>query len=144
MICPECKQENMTGALFCDECGAKLTSDEAPVAVATAESNLKIVLKDSGQEVPLPDKPEIIMGREDPVSGIFPDVDFTPFGGDEGGVSRLHAKIVKEGTVYKIEDLGSTNATVVNKQRLNPHTPVMLKSGDEIRFGKVAFEFKAA
>lgn len=143
MICPECKQENMTGALFCDECGAKLTSEEAPVTAA-AESNLKIVFKDSGQEVSLPDKTEIIMGREDPVSGIFPDVDFTPFGGDEGGVSRLHAKILKEGDVYKIEDLGSTNATVVNKQRLSPHTPVTLKTGDEIRFGKVAFEFKAA
>lgn len=143
MICPECKQENMTGALFCDECGAKLTSEESPVTAA-AESNLKIVLKDSGQEVSLPDKAEIIMGREDPVSGIFPDVDFTPFGGDEGGVSRLHAKILKEGDVYKIEDLGSTNATVVNKQRLSPHTPVTLKTGDEIRFGKVAFEFKAA
>ncbi|MEK6678180.1 MAG: FHA domain-containing protein [Nitrospirota bacterium] len=143
MICPECKQENMTGALFCDECGAKLTSEEAPVTAA-AESNLKIVLKDSGQEVSLPDKAEIIMGREDPVSGIFPDVDFTPFGGDEGGVSRLHAKILKEGDVYKIEDLGSTNATVLNKQRLSPHTPVTLKTGDEIRFGKVAFEFKAA
>ena len=143
MICPECKQENMTGALFCDECGAKLTSEEAPVTAA-AESNLKIVLKDSGQEVSLPDKAEIIMGREDAVSGIFPDVDFTPFGGDEGGVSRLHAKILKEGDVYKIEDLGSTNATVLNKQRLSPHTPVTLKTGDEIRFGKVAFECKAA
>ncbi len=143
MICQECKQENMTGALFCDECGAKLTSEDAPVTAAS-ESNLRIVLKESGQEIPLPDKSEIIMGREDPVSGIFPDVDFTPYGGDEGGVSRLHAKIVKEGDVYKIEDLGSTNATVVNKQRLSPHTPVALKTGDEVRFGKVAFEFKAA
>ncbi len=144
MICPECKQENMTGALFCDECGAKLKAEEEPIAASAVSGNVKIVLKPSGEEISLPDKIEITMGREDPVSGIFPDVDFTPYGGDEGGVSRLHAKIVKEGDVYKIEDLGSTNATAVNKQRLSPHTPVMLKSGDEIRFGKVTFEFKAA
>ena len=79
----------------------------------------------------------IVIGREDPVSGIFPDIDLDPHGGHDAGVGRRHAQLtLQEGQVY-IEDLDSVNGTVVNKQKLLPRTPHPLKDGDEIRFGKL-------
>lgn len=38
---------------------------------------------------------------------------------DSGKVSREHAAIVRQGTEYFIEDLGSSNGTWFNKQRIN-------------------------
>jgi pSer/pThr/pTyr-binding forkhead associated (FHA) protein len=99
------------------------------------------VVAASGAEIPLPAKDEILIGREDPVSGIFPDVDLTPHGGDEGGVSRRHARIVVEGGVFYLVDLNSTNFTYLNKQRLAPDTRQPLKDGDEVRCGRVTLLF---
>nr|NIV38197.1 FHA domain-containing protein [Anaerolineae bacterium] len=72
-----------------------------------------------------------------------PQVDLTPHGGEEGGVSRQHARIVVEGGNYFVEDLDSTNFTFVNKQKLAPKTRQAVGDGDEIRFGRVAAVFRA-
>jgi hypothetical protein len=79
-----------------------------------------------------------LIGREDPVSGIYPEVDLTPHGGDEGGVSRRHARLIVEAGQYYVEDLDSTNFTFVNKQKLAPRTRTLVKDADEIRCGRVA------
>ena len=91
-----------------------------------------------------PGKTDIIVGREDPVSGVFPDVDLTDHGGDEGGVSRQHARIVFQGNQILIEDLNSTNYTYVNQQRLTPGQPHPLNDGDEVRLGRVKLSFYVA
>jgi pSer/pThr/pTyr-binding forkhead associated (FHA) protein len=101
-----------------------------------------LVVSSSGAEIPLPAGPEILIGREDPVSGVYPGVDLTPHGGEEGGVSRRHAQIVVEGGAYQVEDLDSTNFTFVNKQKLAPKTRHPLSDGDELRCGRVAMVFK--
>jgi pSer/pThr/pTyr-binding forkhead associated (FHA) protein len=102
----------------------------------------RLVVEASGAEIPLPAASEILIGREDPVSGIYPDVDLTPHGGEEGGVSRQHARLIVEGTSYFAEDLDSTNYTFINKQKLAPKTRHALKDGDEIRCGRVALVLK--
>ncbi len=102
----------------------------------------RLVVAKSGAEIPLPAQNEALIGREDPISGIFPDVDLTPHGGEEGGVSRRHAKITRQGDKYFIEDLDSTNFTFVDKQKVVPKNPQELQDGDEIRCGRVALTFK--
>jgi pSer/pThr/pTyr-binding forkhead associated (FHA) protein len=84
-----------------------------------------------------PGKTEVIIGREDPVSGIFPDIDLTDHNGEEGGVSRQHARALVQGDQVFIEDLNSTNYTYVNQQRLVPGQPHPLSDGDEILMGRV-------
>jgi pSer/pThr/pTyr-binding forkhead associated (FHA) protein len=96
----------------------------------------------SGAEIPLAGFTEVLIGRQDPVSGIFPDVDLTPHEGEEGGVSRKHARLTVEGDRLFIEDLDSTNFTFVNKQKLAPGTRHPLNDGDEIRCGRVALILK--
>jgi pSer/pThr/pTyr-binding forkhead associated (FHA) protein len=98
----------------------------------------------SGAEIPLPPAEEILIGREDPVSGIYPEVDLMPHGGEDGGVSRRHARILVEGGAYFVEDLDSTNFTFVNKQKITPKTRQPLKDGDEVRCGRVALVFRVS
>jgi hypothetical protein len=148
--------ENPEGSAFCDECGERLdvaSVQASPAAVApspppvapapavTAEAP-KLVVEADNTTFDLAGKTEIVIGREDPVSNIYPDVDLTPHGGEEGGVSRLHAKLFVTSGQYLIEDQNSTNFTFVNRQKLAPKTPTPVKDGDEIRLGRIIMKFQ--
>jgi pSer/pThr/pTyr-binding forkhead associated (FHA) protein len=147
MKCTECQTEYIEGALFCEECGAKLgTASQLIDAAGTmADKGTALVLASpGGGTLDIPDKDEVVIGREDPISEVFPDVDLTDLGGMENGVSRKHAVIHRSGTDYTVEDMGSTNGTYINKKRIQPHVPQAIKAGDEVRFGKLAFSLGAA
>ncbi len=53
---------------------------------------------------------------------------------NDAEVSRKHARLNFQGGKYVIEDLGSTNGTFVNGQRLT--NAVVLKSGDVVSLGE--------
>ena len=57
---------------------------------------------------------------------------------DDQQVSRHHAQIIAENGRYFLEDLGSSNGTLVNGQRLSQKT--MIKIGDQITIGSTLFE----
>lgn len=67
---------------------------------------------------------QLIIGR-DSASGVAIN---------DAEVSRKHARLTFQGGKYVLEDLGSTNGTFVNGQRLA--NPVVLKSGDVISLGE--------
>ena len=103
----------------------------------------RLVVQGTNVTLPFPPgKNEVILGREDPVSGIFPDIDLTDHGGDEGGVSRQHARIYTQSGQFYIEDLKSVNYTFVNQQKVLPEQPQALNNGDEIRLGRVKLTFQ--
>ena len=103
----------------------------------------RLVIVATGAIVNFPDaRAEIQVGREDPVSNIFPEIDLTPHGGEEGGVSRRHARFVLQGNTVFVEDLGSTNFTFVNRQRVMPGVRQVVRHGDEVRFGRVATRYE--
>src|SRR6185437_4258755 len=65
--------ENPDGSAFCDECGEKLTPASASTPSATAPATSPaLVLEADNTRFDLAGKTEIIIGREDPVSNIFP------------------------------------------------------------------------
>jgi len=101
----------------------------------------RLVLSD-GQELALPHAGEVLVGRSDPVSGITPDLDLTPHGGEAAGVSRRHAVLQPAHDGWQVVDLDSTNATRVNGQRVVPHTPTPVQPGDTIRFGRIELRFE--
>ncbi len=124
------------------------TAAEAPTVVPSPAPapapapGPRLVLVNSGQELPLPaGKTEITVGREDPVSDIYPEIDLTPFGGETGGVSRQHARINQANGQWTITDLNSTNYTRVNGARIEPNTPVSIQDGAQIQFGRIATLF---
>ncbi len=150
--CPTCGHENPPDARFCENCGATLTApagaptptpvEAPPVAVPVAA----LVIAETGTELPLDfSKGEVLIGRADPVSRVFPDVDLTPHGGYDAGVSRKHCRIIKQGDQFFVEDLQSTNGTKLNGSFIPPNQPQQIKDGDVLELGafKVTFKVKA-
>jgi len=112
------------------------------VSSAPAALNARLIVEADNQEFDLSGKDIVLIGREDAVSNIFPEVDLTPHGGEEGGVSRMHARIFVENGQHMLEDENSTNFTFLNRQKLAPKTPTPLHDNDEIKLGRVLLRFK--
>jgi FhaA, N-terminal domain/FHA domain len=55
------------------------------------------------------------------------------------GISRMHARIVREGDDFVVEDLGSTNGTEVNGQLIKRRR---LADGDRVRLGSSTLQFR--
>ena len=70
-----------------------------------------------------------IIGRKNgPFAGIF---------GRFSTVSGTHCKFIKTGGAWYIQDLGSTNGTFCNGQRLSPNVPALLQSGAAVKIADV-------
>src|SRR5947209_15120776 len=61
---------------------------------------------------------------------------------NDAKASSRHAEISPAGSGYSITDIGSTNGTFVNEERLERNAPRMLNPGDRIRFGDTIFTFE--
>ena len=172
--CPVCGHPNVPGAVFCENCGAEMSASPAsqpvsepvaipveapapeptpqpvpqPVVVPAAPLMAipgSLLVRSTNASLPIPPgKQTIVLGREDPVSGIFPDIDLDPHGGLETGVGRQHARLVLQNGQVFLEDLDSVNGTALNRQRLAPRQPSPVKDGDEIRLGKLVLLYSAA
>jgi pSer/pThr/pTyr-binding forkhead associated (FHA) protein len=95
--------------------------------------HLRLYLVQYGVTFDLGDRESVLIGRKDP--GQEPDVDLTPYGGVEQGVSRRHALITLKQGRYYIEDLKAINETLLNSSRLFPGQLYPLRDGDQLRFG---------
>lgn len=62
---------------------------------------------------------------------------------DHASVSRRHAEISYANGQYVLRDLGSSNGTFVNEQRLTSGSTYLLKSNERIRFGQIPYRFIA-
>lgn len=85
---------------------------------------------------------ESIVGRRDPISNSAPDVDLTSFAAYRMGISRRHAALRVADDRVELLDLGSSNGTFVNGQRLVPRQPHVLHSGDEIGLGRMLLRIR--
>ncbi|HEX6831932.1 MAG TPA: cyclic nucleotide-binding domain-containing protein [Rudaea sp.] len=122
------------------------TEKAAPRPPAPAVSTIENAqLKHASGQVLVLDgtRSEFLVGRPDPVTGITPEINLGPL--DVGRtLSRRHAKILHEGGLYFVrEEVGTTNGTFVNGERVKTGTAVPLQPGDKVRFGSVEVEFAA-
>jgi pSer/pThr/pTyr-binding forkhead associated (FHA) protein len=84
----------------------------------------------AGTQITLGD--EFQIGRAAPAEGRL---------GDDPELSRAHAKVTRNPQgQFVIEDLGSTNGTAVNGQRISG--PTVLKPGDTVQLGKSTLQFQ--
>ncbi len=170
IVCSNCNHANMSGAVFCAECGSPLAGvagasthdiravleqeqpwqNEAPPAPAPpipsvpvqglADNWVTLHLLDTGQMLPLTERNEFTLGRISEGQPIMPDIDLSPYQAYANGVSRLHA-VIKRGTdTVALMDLGSANGTFLNGKRLSPNTERELANGDVLALGRLKIQ----
>jgi pSer/pThr/pTyr-binding forkhead associated (FHA) protein len=99
-----------------------------------------VVLQIYGASSPITITPNkrTVFGRSDGASGPgAPDIDLTPYGAIDMGVSRHHAAIELNDDALTLMDIGSRNGTFLNGQRIAPNQSRILRDGDEVRFGRL-------
>ncbi|MCA1558341.1 MAG: FHA domain-containing protein, partial [Acidobacteria bacterium] len=147
-----------TEMVFCGFCGGRIASDDVycahcgqrqplagvgSAALRQARATAKLIVTGTTEldaQFQL-QKENNLVGRSDPHSNIFPEVDLSRFD-PETKVSRRHARIWRQGETFLIEDLNSVNGTVINDAvRLAPHQPRVLESGDKLRLGETTLHF---
>jgi pSer/pThr/pTyr-binding forkhead associated (FHA) protein len=108
----------------------ELAGQERPEPAAVPPGGTILVLNGfyEGLELPI-DRGRVVVGR-----GRGADVILA-----EPTISRAHAAIACDGECFFVEDLGSTNGTLVNGERCER---TQLGSGDEIRMGRLQLRVK--
>lgn len=145
VYCGFCGGRIAADDVFCAHCGARqpLAAVGASAMLHAARPTAKLVVTGTTELDAsfILQKDSNLLGRTDPHSNIFPEIDLSRFD-PETKVSRRHARIWLEGETYLVEDLGSVNGTVINDSvRLAPRQPRVLDSGDKLRVGETTLHF---
>lgn len=156
--CTKCEAENADTDVYCYRCGQLLAT--VPGAAEPGTRILKnqteklafpsrmwgtarldvqslITLRIKGQQEPLQVilEDELTMGRT--AGDVEVDIDLTPYKASEHGVSRRHALLKRQNDTVTVTDLGSSNHTFINGQRIVPNENRILRDGDELRLGRL-------
>ena len=108
---------------------------------AAPDNAFWFIINSSCRRISLPVNGELVLGRFDPDLTTPLDVDLTYEDREYFSVSRRHAKIICAQEGYFIEDLGSSNGSFVNGERLTPHQSRQLQSGDSVMLGKLKMSY---
>ena len=155
IFCAACQRRNAIGTETCVFCGAPLemkvrditstkkmasTFEPAPESAQCVEYLQQLPIGSLALFVMEEDDPIVIRNPETIVLGRFSEtggasVDISSYGPLSRGVSRTHARITCNQGLYILEDLGSTNGTWLNQQRLMPGKLHELHNGDTIMLG---------
>ena len=155
VFCGHCGEKIGSDDVFCAHCGHRQPTPGTEAAAgyagaAPARITAQLVVVGTRDMVRpfVIDKASVLIGRTDPHTGIFPEVDLTMYD-PETKVSRKHARIYRQGEQFLVEDLGSVNGTIVNSVtggsiRLNAKSPRVLSAGDELKLGGTVLQFLLA
>jgi hypothetical protein len=166
ILCPNCHHHELAGSLFCSECGAQLittghlttqtirphssdpvggTAGISPIPAPLqsekgVESGVSLHLMESGKVLNLAGRSEYSIGRGVEGQSLLPDIDLSTYDAYSEGVSRLHAslKVLHHGIL--ITDLGSSNGTRINGQKIVPHIDYPINHGDVLALGKLKIQ----
>jgi FHA domain len=164
IVCPNCGNNELPGALVCKECGTQLINinREPTITIPTTisdqlndrifergeqvvpptpeDANLSLFLADIGEVIPLEGLTEYTIGRSSEDQPILPDIDLAPYHGYEYGVSRLHASIKINPPYAFLTDFGSANGTELNGQKISPNKPYPIAHGDIFVLGEMKIQ----
>lgn len=165
IVCPNCGNKEMPGAMYCKECGTLFTvvsrdptmtipstiADqiraegeneelEQDVPPTPGDATLSLFLVDTGEVIQLEGLSEYTLGRSAEDQPILPDIDLGPYHAYEYGVSRLHASIKLSQPYALLTDFDSANGTLLNGQKLSPNKPYPITHGDIFSLGKMKIQ----
>jgi pSer/pThr/pTyr-binding forkhead associated (FHA) protein len=81
---------------------------------------------------------ELILSKAELTIGRAESCDIGLFG--DPGVEKLHARLIRRGNAYFVQDAGTPAGTFVNDRRVTDETP--LRDGDAIRLGRCVLRFR--
>lgn len=154
-VCSKCGTENTSeNPVLCTNCGELLPEtglktrqleekDEGPVVpkrrwgTARFDRETVVIFHVRGNDKPLKLhlETELVLGRTHGTEKV--DVDFSPYGAVEAGVSRRHARLRRQNETVVIIDEDSANGTFLNGQKILSNEPRILRDGDEVRLGRL-------
>ncbi|MGB9800504.1 MAG: FHA domain-containing protein [Thermanaerothrix sp.] len=169
ITCPNCHHQEYFGALFCSECGIQLVGvgrspnqelnqsrlsvvgeeiantqpllpNDEMEPITNLKPNIALRIVDSDEIIHLGGRSEVTLGRVVEGQPILPDIDLSPYEAYTQGVSRLHAAIKITPQRVSIMDLGSSNGTRVNGQKIMPHVEYPLNDHDIVALGKLKIQ----
>lgn len=118
-----------------------LDKDDAIIrwGTATLSPDGTVRLRVAGTQEPLSLVLEraMVIGRLERERPLPVDLDLTPYGAAEKGVSRQHISLEIVRKTVMVTDLNSTNGTFLNEQRVLPNQRRVVRDNDEIRLGKL-------
>jgi pSer/pThr/pTyr-binding forkhead associated (FHA) protein len=159
-FCPCCHLINRQEETICQHCGQPLESASGEY-LTTAKvqqetrffpKGLEEKLEKLSSEAPAKGIAIYLLNQTDPIEVRMDDefiigrstgekeeglVDLSPFRACDLGVSRRHLLVRRAVAGYSVIDLFSTNGTWVNELSLLPQHPFTVKSGSQIRLGKM-------
>ena len=112
-------------------------SDRRATALAKSRTWFVLLIGQDSKRPPLSLRivGDIVLGRK--AEGVNPDVDLNPYEPALHGVSRTHAMIRPTPDQLLLSDLGSTNGTLLNGQKLRPGRTENLTDQSVISLGKL-------
>jgi pSer/pThr/pTyr-binding forkhead associated (FHA) protein len=95
----------------------------------------------SGTYFPLPNKDIFLIGRADPALGFQPDIDLSTEGDIASVVSRRHARLIRRGTEFLVEDLGSAYKTKIDGELVYVGVQMPIRPGQHLWLGGCILAF---
>lgn len=151
IVCPVCHSMFHVEARYCPVCSSpnnrlnatemlKITNTQGFI-VNVGESTfdykhmLRLQFVASGKKVDINFEKYLMLGRES--LDHEPHINLENHGGQDAGVSRRHARLIRHPFSLICQDLNSTNGTYINGEFLEPNRPALLRDGDELRLGSL-------
>ncbi len=163
--CSQCGSQNSDNARFCSQCGTPLAakasepnpSDSTATITfgappkADADERASLNTADAAAVDALPAGSALLVVQRGPGAGsrYLLDTDLSTVGRhpesdiflDDITVSRRHVEFRREGSAFRVHDVGSLNGTYLNGDRVDD---AELQNGDEVRIGKFRLIFFAS
>jgi hypothetical protein len=114
---------------------AQQSETETPDDILGAEGELILVVRGMVERIMIRQHNEVKLGRFEPPGPN--ELDLTPYGAADRGVSRFHARIHVENNQLFITDMNSTNGTYVSGVKIAANTATLLHKGDELVIGRL-------
>ncbi len=112
---------------------ARLKLDDA----SAKTSSITVDIEGTPAPIIFHNRQEIIVGRVDPKTDKYPDIDMSGLPINFASISRRHMRLIFVNGNWHAEDMGSSNGTWLNGNLMVAYKRYPLRNGDRFRVGTV-------